>query len=170
MNIKSLLILTTFLVFNFSCEKKEITQELCESKTNRSDCEAAGCTYTCGISLTEEVWNITHRKCLARHRVGVCLAIVPFQENMSEQDITWEINPGSEVWVRRAGSQVTPYTYYEYVHYINETNQRVEALGYTTLHFDPCLEDDPDETLFPWEGSCETDWWSEDLWDDVIPE
>ena len=164
-----------FSIFNLACEekKKEITQELCERQTNRADCEAAGCTYTCGIALTEEIWNETHRTCLARKRFGVCLAIVPYKaavNNNNGPDVTWEIEPGEEVWIRRNGSQAVSENHYEYIFFHNATGQRVEAKGYTTLHFDPCLEDDPDETLFPWEGSCETDWWSETMWDDILTE
>ncbi len=175
--LKLLFISCLLGLFVVSCDdgtqkKTEITQALCEALPNRTDCEAAGCTYTCGMVLTEEDLMSPDRHCLARRHVGVCMALVPASEgndNM-EEDVSWDIHPGERVWIRReVRSTPTPYTFYEYVHFLNETDQPLEAPGLATLAADPCLNDDPDETLFPWEGSCETDWWSDTMWDDVLP-
>ena len=69
---------TLFLMLNLACDekKKEITQELCERQTNRADCEAVGCTYTCGMILTEEAQPYGSKNCVARRHVGRCLAVV----------------------------------------------------------------------------------------------
>ncbi len=79
--------------------------------------------------------------------------------------------PGRARWIRKI---IHDHSIIEYFEVDNRSNdQAVVVLGFEefeALVEDPCSFSDPYETLFPWEGSCETDWWSEDLWDDVIPE
>ena len=50
MKINLMVFSISLLGLNLACdEKKEITQALCEAQTTRADCDAAGCTYTCGM-------------------------------------------------------------------------------------------------------------------------
>jgi len=154
-----------------ACDKESITQSRCERQTNRADCEAAGCTFACGVSLLKESGYGVPFTCLARRRVGTCLAMVPYF--FDNPNVSPPIEPGQTRWVRsfvRNGEE--PYTYIaEYIRVINTTDEAMEVIGHpSNKPQDPCLEGDPDESLFPWEGACETDWRNEDLWDDVLSE
>ena len=177
-SIISFLVIASILA---SCdEKKEssprLTQALCENQNTRADCEAAGCTYTCGMVLRrnsdENGWE-----CISRRKVGRCVAVVRLiEEENNNQDYFYSIDPNSSAWLL---DEVVDYSigmsvnrYLEYFKVDNQRDYPVQVLGHRsyTLEIDPCYGDDPNETLYPWEGSCETDWWSEDMWDDVLPE
>jgi len=183
MKTKIFVIAASLLWLILACDekKKEITQELCESQTNQADCEAAGCTYTCGMVLRrdseENGWE-----CMSRRKVARCLAVVKLvEEESNNQDYFYAIFPNSSAWLR---DEVVDYSvgmsvdrYIEYFKVDNQRDYAVEVMGhhsYTStfegMDIDPCHADDPEGTLFPWEGSCETDWWSEYMWDDVLPE
>lgn len=181
MSTKIFVIATTLLLLHLACdENKPITQELCERQTNRADCEAAGCTYTCGMVLTQFQTGET-RKCLKRRKVGRCLAVVKFnrENDVNNQDYNFTITPNTIGWFGEEVLQQDSNNGIRYLEFFNVENTNdftVEVLGHQSwahdfgLIADPCSHDDPDETHFPWEGSCETDWWSEDMWDDVLPE
>ncbi len=183
MNTKLILFTSSLLLLNLACDekKKDITQELCESQTNRADCEAAGCTYTCGMVLVETISNISNHNCAKRRNVGRCLAVVKLiPEESNNQDYFYSISSGNTGWLSDVVSITnvnnTATSYSEYFKIENPHPYPLEVLGhhsyvsYFGTAADPCSQGDPDGTLFPWEGSCETDWWSEDIWDDVLPE
>ncbi|MBU1412540.1 hypothetical protein KKD52_14865 [Myxococcota bacterium] len=172
-------------LFVVSCDdgtqkKTEITQALCEGITNRTDCEAAGCTYTCGMVLTKVSASDPYRKCLKRRHAGVCLAIIPLvRSDTNNQDYEYSIPSNTTGWfseeVMMVNIEGVLTRYMQYFRYENHNDYPVELQGNRDWAHDfgdiadPCSVEDPDETLFPWEGSCETDWWSDTMWDDVLP-
>jgi hypothetical protein len=164
MKITRIIIAASFLMFHLACEeKKPITQELCESKTNRADCEAAGCTFACGTVLVEK-----QESCIARRNVGRCLAVKKFvRETVNNSENYWAVYPNQTRWF--FSFQPTS-GYSEYFRITNDHTYPVEIIGYRTnaREFDPCIMYDPEGDSVPWEGSCETDWWSQDMWDDVL--
>ena len=172
-------------LFVVSCDdgtqkKTEITQQLCEGLTNRTDCVAAGCTYTCGMVLMEHKTGEI-RTCVKRRNAGRCLAVIKLVlDDMNNNDYEYSISPQGSDWLSefvQDGFIENVYTgYREYFRIENPYDYPLEVLGHRSYaqdfgggDFDPCSVDDPDETLFPWEGSCETDWWSDTMWDDVLP-
>jgi len=175
MKTKIIVIATTLLVLNLACdEKKPITQELCERQTNQADCESAGCTVACGMILMSDNSNA----CLARRQVGRCLAVVKFvgkDDDTNNGDINHTIHRDETVWTVDS----PPLNgYYSWFRIRNPFPYTVEVLGHRlgmmsqeSFNGDPCIFYDPDGApSVPWEGSCETDWWSEDMWDDILPE
>jgi hypothetical protein len=163
-----------------SCDENKdsttgLTQALCENQTTRADCEAAGCTYTCGMVLTQFQTGET-RTCLKRRKVGRCLAVVKFfrENDENNQDYNFTITPNTIGWFGEEVFLQDGIRYLEFFNVKNTNDFTVEVLGHQSwahdfgLIADPCSHDDPDETLFPWEGSCETDWWSEAMWDDIL--
>ena len=179
MNTKIIFFATFLSILALACdEKKEITQALCESQTNRADCEAAGCTYTCGMVLVAN----TARDCQARRKIGRCLAVVKLFDNaVNNQDYYYSVEAGQTGWflgriIHQTIDGIFAGSFDEYFQIKNPHHYRVEVLGHRPYVMiwedtvDPCTMYDPDGTLFPWEGSCETDWWSETMWDDVLPE
>jgi len=175
------------LLFTVACDekKKEITQEHCERQTNRADCEAAGCTYTCGMIFLK-VLPDSSSDCVARRNVGRCLAVVKFvgkDDHTNNGDIDYLMGPNetgwhTDIYTRYGFENNSNYSYRSMFRLKNPFPYTVEVLGH---HFsfwggipddqDPCYQLDPDGApSILWEGSCETDWWSEDLWDDVLAE
>ncbi len=175
----------TLLLLDLACDekKKEITQVLCEGITNRTDCEAAGCTYTCGMVFLKTQLDGGSAECVARRKVGRCLAAVKKVTGKvnNDNDVYTGVSANSIGWIP-SGSEYsvqnnTTLRYRSYIKVNNTLPYPIEVLGYEAPTWpadsedhDPCTSFDPDGTLFPWEGSCEADWWSEDLWDDVLPE
>ncbi len=182
---KTYIFTTLMLILNLACDdkKNEITQALCARQTTRSDCEAVGCTYTCDMVLMKH--GYTNHACVARRKAGRCIAMV---ELNIQNDINNGIDHDYKIDAHSTGWQTGELVFssnennelYQYVSMFKVKNPypySVEVLGYRAATWpadseneDPCTLYDPDETLFPWEGSCETDWWSQDMWDDVLPE
>jgi len=165
MSTKFIFFVTSILFVNLACdEKKTITQELCERQTNRDDCEAAGCTFTCGTILVK-----SRESCIARRNAGRCLAVKKFvRETVNNSENYWAVYPNQTRWFF---SYQPSNDYSEYFRISNDHTYPVEIIGYHSyaLEFDPCIMYDPNGDSVQWEGSCETDWWSESLWDDVLP-
>ncbi len=184
MNKKMIAFTISLLGLNLACdEKKEITQAFCEAQTTRADCEAAGCTYTCGMVFLKRLPN-SSRDCVARRHVARCLAVVKFvgeDDSTNYGDIGYLMRPNTIGWMADydTRSKVENNENVEYGSMFKIRNPfpyTVEVLGHH-LYFwdhlpedqDPCFEYDPDGALLiPWEGSCETDWWSPSMWDDVL--
>jgi len=185
MRTRIIIIATSLLLLHLACEeKKPITQELCESKTNRADCEAAGCTYTCGMVFVRQSGSSS--KCVARRRAGRCLAVVKFavkNDDTNNGDVDYDLGPSEIGWLtdRETQNVIINNENHEYFSMFRIQNPfpfTVEVLGYHQSIWDhlpadqdPCYQYDSDGAPdIPWEGSCETDWWSQDMWDDVLTE
>lgn len=184
MRTRIIIIIVSFLMLHLACEeKKPITQELCESKTNRADCEAVGCTYMCDMVFFKKLQSSSD--CVARRHVSRCLAVVKFvgkDDNTNNGDIDYKIGPNQAGWIQdqyiRTGFVNNDNIEYWSIFKIkNPFPYTVEVLGHqrtfqsdSSFYLnDPCLMFDPDgapDVL--WEGSCETDWWSEAMWDDIL--
>ena len=184
MKTNIILIVTSYFLLNLACdEKKPITQALCESQTNRADCEAAGCTYNCGMVFVK-ILPDSSSDCVARRNVGRCSAVVKFvgkDDDTNNGDIDYIIGPNKTGWMTDyyTHSMVENNNIIEYKSMFKVRNPfpyTVEVLGHHLSFWDhlpddqdPCFHYDPDGAPeVPWEGSCETDWWSEDMWDDIL--
>jgi len=154
--------------------KPEITQETCEAIQDAEDCVRAGCTKVCDVVFYGQRGDGI-LDCQARRHASACLAVVPW----SSVDHFNDLNSGGigdeEVWLCKGEHFPVIGTQTACFRFRNESGEPVVVLGYSRgdtdfPDTDPCLRWDSDESRFPWEGSCETDWWSESMWDDVLPE
>ncbi len=184
MRTRIIIIIVSFLMLHLACEeKKPITQELCESKTNRADCEAAGCTYMCDMIFLKKLPD-SSSDCVARRHVSRCFAVVKFKGNDDDTnngDIDYLMGPNETGWMPDLNTQSRSvnneiYEYSSMFRIRNPFPYTVKVLGHhltflddSGFDTDPCFHYDPDgapDVL--WEGSCETDWWSEAMWDDIL--
>ena len=184
MKITRIVIAASLFLLASACdEKKPITQELCERQTNRADCESAGCTYTCGMVFVKRQPD-SSRDCVARRNVGRCFAVVKFvgkDDDTNNGDIDYLIGPNDTGWMtdQNTRSSFINNENFEYLSMFRIHNKfpyMAVVLGHHSSFLDdsgfdgdPCFQYDPDGAPeIPWEGSCETDWWSEEMWDDVL--
>jgi hypothetical protein len=104
-------------------------------------------------------------------------------DNTNNSDINHVIYPNEIGWIvdhytRSAADNTAYLTYYSMFKIKNHFPYTVEVLGQHLVFptdlpddQDPCYMFDADGApLILWEGSCETDWWSEAMWDDILPE
>ncbi|PKN25836.1 MAG: hypothetical protein CVU65_07485 [Deltaproteobacteria bacterium HGW-Deltaproteobacteria-22] len=171
----SLSLILIALLFAAGCDDdpapKEITQASCAAIQNAEDCLRAGCTPTCDVIFYGQI-NEGALDCQARRRAGACVAAVPWSSFDHFNDLNNSPIVDEEVWLCNheffsgEGTQTACFRFQ------NETGVPVGVLGYSTSDVgwpetDPCLRWDPDESRFPWEGSCDTLWFTRDLWDEV---
>jgi len=103
------------------------------------------------------------------------VAVVPYDwDQQNNQEMFGFVGANKAAWVRNYITNNADYTiaWHEYFYVDNTLNDSaVVVLGYdqffVPMEQDPC--GDPDATAFPWQGTCDT-WWTEEMWDDVIPQ
>lgn len=161
------------MVLMGSCISKgpELSQSFCEDITDPVTCEAYGCTYNCGMVL------VRGRECLGRRNAGICLAVIRWRgspvNNLGGGGV---ISPGERVWICKQGIEHCPECDSCFPFENSKFPWGVEILGYDYMHgndinfptTDPCDHSDPDGTIYPWEGSCDSLRWTPRLWNDVL--